>query len=74
MALQVTLQSMEVEVVLNKSQAIIRVIHQDLNSFLTEPFESLVDQFKNEIINYYNIFGRDYYPNLHNWCVKRENN
>ena len=33
--------------------------------FDTEPFESLVDQFKNEIINYYNIFGRDYYPNLH---------
>ena len=31
----------------------------------TEPFESLVDHFKNQIINYYNIFGRDYYPNSH---------
>jgi len=31
----------------------------------TEPFESLVDHFKNQIINYYNVFGRDYYPNSH---------
>ena len=31
----------------------------------TEPFESLVDRFKNEIVNYYNVFGREYYPNSH---------
>ena len=31
----------------------------------TEPFETLVNQFKNQINDYYNMFGRDYYPNSH---------